>query len=353
MRIRLAILENDIGYLKRIVSVFNSKYSEKIEIYSFTDYEVALNNLAVSKIDVLIASDVFEVDCKRIPQRCGFAYFVDSPNIDSVKNQVAICKFQKADLIYKQILSLYSEKAADISGIRHGETACKLIAFSSVAGGQGTSTVAASCAVCFAQRSKRTLYLNLENFGSSDDFFDGDGQFTMSDVVYALKSKKSNIKLKLESSLKQDASGVCFFSQPKSPLDMMELNIEDKLRLLSELQSSGDFDYIVVDVNFGLDKETIEIFKKMQSIVLVEDGCEISNSKFLNMYNALSILENSIDISLINRISLIYNKFSNKTSKQIEGVDLKIIGGAPRILEAGTKQIIMQLASMSIFDELE
>ena len=43
MRIKLAILERDQSYLSRIVSVFNTKYADKFEIYSFTDRDIALN----------------------------------------------------------------------------------------------------------------------------------------------------------------------------------------------------------------------------------------------------------------------------------------------------------------------
>ena len=39
MKIKLAILESDVSYLKRIVSVFNTKFADKLEIYSFTDKE--------------------------------------------------------------------------------------------------------------------------------------------------------------------------------------------------------------------------------------------------------------------------------------------------------------------------
>lgn len=37
MKIKLAILDKDTAYLQRIVSVFNNKYADKLEIYSFTD----------------------------------------------------------------------------------------------------------------------------------------------------------------------------------------------------------------------------------------------------------------------------------------------------------------------------
>lgn len=40
MKIKLAIIEKDKNYLNRIISVFNTKYSDKFEIYSFTEIEV-------------------------------------------------------------------------------------------------------------------------------------------------------------------------------------------------------------------------------------------------------------------------------------------------------------------------
>ncbi|MFR7893039.1 MAG: hypothetical protein ACLU38_02080 [Dysosmobacter sp.] len=56
---------------------------------------------------MLVASDTFVVESK-LPKRCQLAYFVESADVDSVNDQRAICKFQKADLIYRQILSIYS-----------------------------------------------------------------------------------------------------------------------------------------------------------------------------------------------------------------------------------------------------
>ena len=101
MRIKLAILERDQSYLNRIVTAFSTKYADKFEIYSFTDKDMAIATLGTARIDVLVASDAFDIDVTALPARCGFAYFVDSADIDHVNEQRAICKFQKADLIYK------------------------------------------------------------------------------------------------------------------------------------------------------------------------------------------------------------------------------------------------------------
>lgn len=352
MRIKLAILEKDQSYLNRIVTAFSTKYADKFEIYSFTDQAMALSTLDSSRIDVLVASDAFEIDVTALPKRCGFAYFVDSIDVDTVNDQRAICKFQKADLIYKQILSIYSENAGSVSGIKLGDDSTKIIFFSSPCGGAGTSTVAAACATHFAAQKKKTLYLNLELFGSSDSFFSAEGMFDMSDLIYAIKSKKANLAMKLESCVKQDETGVYFYSQSKVALDMHELNGEDILRLVSELKLHATYDYIVVDMDYSMSKDAIKIYKQSHAVVWVGDGSEISNLKIQRAYNALSIKEQNAEAALTNRLCLIYNKFSNKSSKTVGDIGLKNIGGAPVYAHATAKQIIDQISVMNMFDSI-
>lgn len=352
MKIKLAILEKDRSYLSRLLSVFGTKYSDKFEIYSFTDQLVALENLNTNKIDVLVASDGYDIDATKLPNRCGFAYLVDSADIDMLNNQRAICKFQKADLIYKQILSVYSEKASSITGFKMNSDEGKIILFCSPSGGVGCSTAAAACAMHMAAAGHKTLYLNLEKYGSADAFFEGPGQFDMSDIIFALKSKKTNLHLKLESCIKQDASGVYFYSQPKVALDMLELSAEEVQRLLSEVQLMGEYDYIIMDVDFSLDKESLKIYRKTQEIVLVGDGSEISNNKLRRAHEALSIIEQSADAPLTRRLNFIYNKVSSKTGQTIGIEGIRELGGAPKYERATTAQILGQLAPMDLFDQI-
>lgn len=352
MKIKLAILEKDTSYLSRIVAVFSTKYADKFEIYSFTDLSVALSSLDSAKIDVLVANDAFEVDVSALPKRCGFAYFVDSADIETENEQRAICKYQKVDLIYKQILSVYSEKAGSISGLKLDEESTKIIFFSSVSGGTGASSMAAAAAMRYAGQGKKVLYLNLEKFGSADTFFSGEGQFDMSDVIFALKSKKANLSLKLESCVKQDLSGVCFYSQAQIALDMLELGCEEIVRMISELKLTGGYDYIIVDADFGLDKDSLKLYRLAHSVVWVGDGSEVSNTKVFRAYNALSTLEANAESPLVNRLCLIYNKFSNKTSQVLTDIGLKDVGGVPRFEHATQEMVLEQLKAKDMLDKI-
>ncbi len=352
MKIRLAIVEKDANYLNRIVSVFSTKFTDKIEAYSFTDLKTAMDTIQNGKIDILLASDAFEIDINSLPRKCGFAYFVDSPDIDTINSRKTICKYQKADMIYKQLLSIYSESAGNTTELKLNENDCKIIAFSSPDGGTGNSTMAAACALHFAAQGMKTLYLNLELYGSADVFFSADGQFSMTDVIFALKSKKTNLALKLESCVKQDNRGVYFYSQSQLALDMLELTSEEITTLISELSSSGQYDYIILDCDFGLDKAKLEIYNKSHAVIFVGDGTETSNMKIYRAYNALLTKEQGLSTNVSDRVSIIYNKFSNKSCKALEDIDLRNLGGAPRYEHATSAQILSQLYVLDIFDTI-
>lgn len=351
MKIKLAILEEQQSHLNRIVSALNTKYSDNFEIYSFTTQEMALSSLEKARIDVFVASEAFDVDVSKLPPRCGFAYLVDSTGLETFRGQKVICKFQKVDLIYREILGVYSEHAGSVSEMRHGDGTTTILAFTPVSGGCGSSTMAAACALHFSAQGKRTLYLNMEKLGSADIFFHGEGQFCMSDIIFALKSKKTNIALKLESCMQRDPKGVFFVSRSKFALDMLELGPDDLLRLLTELQQTCAYDVIILDMDFSLDKKMAEVYRRAYTWVWVGDGSEISNEKISRAFTAITALEKSSDIPLVGKLTLLYNKFSNKTGKRLD-MGVRTIGGAPKYEHATTAQILGQLAPMDVFDKL-
>lgn len=349
MKIKIAILEKNLSYLNRIVSTFNLKYADKIEVYSFTEYNVAMAALNDSKIDILMADDGFVVEEERLPRRCSLVYFVDSPDIDKVRNQYAICKFQKIDLIYKQILSVYSENTENKTRKKKDKGECGIIAFMSPGGGVGSSSMAAACALFFARKGKRVFYLNLEKFGSSDLFFSGEGQYGISDVIFALKSKKANLSMKLESCVKKDSRGVFFFSQPQNALDLTELSTEELCQLISELKATGLYEYIILDLDFNMNLKFLDV---VHAVVVTSDGSERVNLKIVKACNALAVLGQAGNISIMERIFVIYNKFSSKRGIMMGNIGLQTIGGAPRYVNATVEQVLEQLSSMTMFENI-
>lgn len=350
MKIKLAIIDSDRNYLDRLSATITTKYSEMLEVYSFTDIQNAEEQVLEKKPDVIIASEECKIDHKKLPRRCAFAYFVESQGIESIKDMPAICKFQKVELIYKQVLGLYSEKAQGVLSVSLENVSCATVAFTSPCGGTGTTTVAMAAAVAFSKKGKRVFYLDYETFGISELYFSAEGTANMSDVIFSLKSKKSNIALKLESCMKLSPTGVTFFSQPKVALDMLELDEENALYLIDYIKNSGKFDVIVINMEFSMNSFAKAILDKVDRIVAVSDGTETVNYKFKRVYEALEIKEQDKDYKTVEKLCVMYNKFSNKGGQMLPQNVVRSIGGAPRYEHATNKQIVDQLSTMAIFE---
>lgn len=353
MKIKLALLESDKLYLSRLVSSLSTKYMDKLEIYSFTAEETAYSVLEANKINVFLAAENFQVDRTKIPQNCGFAYLVSTGGVNEYRNEVAINKFQKIDLLYKQILDIFSEAASDITGMEFANnTGNKVISFLSASGGTGASSVAAACAMAFAQNGKKVLYLNLEQFGSADVYFAGEGNGSFGDIIYAIKSKKGNLSMKLESTVKQDKSGVFFYSATKVALDMAELSAEEIRELIANIRIHCEYEYIILDMDFSLEKSVTEIWKECSQIVFVNDGSPSSNMKLRRVITAMQILEEQNDWSLLDKCNILYNRFSSKTSQIMECEEVKELGGIKRFEGYEVAQLLEQLSQNEIFTRL-
>ncbi len=351
MKIKVTILESDSIYLQRVVTMFNTKFADELEIYSFTDIVGAMDSLEEKKIDVFLAADTFDVDFNHVPTRCGFAYLVDSLDINAIDGRKAICKFQKGELIYKQIMSIYSEHVPNVSGATDiSNSSMKTILFCSPGGGAGTSTAAAAAAIAIANTGKRVLYLNCDIYGDADMFFSCDGQFDFSDVIYAVKSNKTNRSMKLRSTVKQDQTGVYFYSSVKVPLDMMELTMEDYLVLINELKALGCYDYVILDKAFPVTNKEFELFNYCNSIVFVTEPSDVAAAKFAKALTGIRIIDSQSEYSIIPRMWVLYNKVGVNEFFQSE---IHSLGTLPVYQSVTTGQMARQLAlAGNIFTQL-
>lgn len=351
IRIKLVILDSDANYISRLTNAFNANFSDRLEVYAFTKIETFLDFIENNKVDVVLASDTFGFDAKILPETTEFAYFVDSSSIETLNNKKAICKYTKIDVIYKEVLNLYSENQTNVFGFKQGEDGdTKIISFFPCSGGEGASVMAAAFCLNLAAKGKKVLYLNLEQFGVPGVFFNAEGSMGLSDLIFAIKSNKSNIVLKLESSVKEDKSGVFFFGECNIPLDLMEMTSEDIQKLIEITRNSGLFDYIVIDTDICINNITKQIMANSQKIVFVSDGSQVSNLKFGRIHKTLEIIETQMRLSLLSKISVIYNKFNNNSSKYIDIPNINNIGCVGEFGSASSLIVARQISQMQLFD---
>lgn len=351
MKIKLMIIEPDKSYLDRLSTVFSTRYNDKLTVVGSTNAEAAKSTIVSEGIEVVLADVSTGLKRADIPANVGFALLTDSAGINNIDGVTAISKFQKADMIYKSVLDLYAEGHANIQQ-NAGGGASQVILFTSPAGGTGSSSLAAAAAVRYAKAGKKTLYLNLEKYGIADSFFAGEGYFTLSDIIYAIKSRKANLGMKLESCVKMDESGVFFYSATPKAMDIQELTADETVELVKTAVALGKYDCICVDVDFSYGKDFLKVLKLANRIVITSDGTENSNIKVTRAYEALKISEGMAGGGITNLIGVMYNKFSNKISKELANPEINSIGGAPRYEHATVKEVVNELSKMVVLDTI-
>ena len=353
MKIKVGLLDQDTNYLKRMTIAFTSRFADKVEVYSFTMPDVAIEEANDRKLDVFLFSKEYDIDVSKLPDRCGYAYLVDAQNVEMIDDIMTVSKYQKAELVYKKILSIYSERANNTSkSIMNEDIHTKIVYFTSVSGGCGTSTVAGAAAKRFAKYGKRVLYLNLEYISSTEVYFQGEGEGTMSNIIYALKSQKSNMGLKIESCLRHDEYGVNFFASSDLALDACELSVENIRQLIKEIQLGDSFDYIIVDGSFSFNKDIYMMIDSFSECIFVSDGSPASNVKFRNAYKCMEILDRQYGGRMLDKIKLIYNRFSSRNSEQIDNDALTVVGGINRIEGAKPKELMEQIMEYTFLDDI-
>lgn len=354
MRIKAAILDGDKNYVNRLLQYFQIHYSDKLEISVFSDAETLYESIREQQVDILIVDSRMQIDKKRLPLEPSFvcARFCDSPDIEELEGIPAICKYQKVDILFKQILSLYADHSSQMK-IRNGNSSARFLLFCSAQGGGGTSAAAAAYALYAAQTGRKVCYLNMEAFGDAEQYFSGDGSTSFSDAIYALKSRKSNLIMKLESTLKTDGAGIDYFAACRNPYDMRELKDEEIGRLLQGVSQLKEYTEIVIDVSGELDVRKLFLMQEYADrIICVCDGSSVGNDKFSRFCEVLRIHEERSEKKILQKMSLLYNRFSSRTGHMVEQNMVSVIGGIHRYEGVSGRALIEQIAKNSIWAQI-
>lgn len=352
MKIRVAILEYDQNYRERLVSILETKYADKLDLYIFSGEEQLCEHLNENVVDVILADGENSLEETIGSFHVMLAYLTNSMNIAELFGRPTICKYQKADSIYRQILALYAETAPDLK-MKTGDGKAKLVAFVSAQGGVGTSTVAAAYARRLASLHRKVFYLNLEAFGDTSLYFEAEGTASFSDVIFTLKKgRKNNFLLKLESAVKTEASGVEFFSSCPNACDMQELKTDNIGLLLEGISQMKDYDEIVVDLSGEYSSRMLFVMKACADrIVCVADGKAPGMKKLNRFCEVLSVEEKNSKTDILGKMLLLYNRINTKQESSFQQ-PLSVIGKIPEKEAPTQKALLDKLSEMTILERI-
>ena len=317
MNINLALIDNDKLYIKRFVSAFE-EFFPQIEIYSFSDVDVAVQSLYIRPVDILLVSEnvyhsakekIAHISCK------AAVILLNTKGISRLDDFFAVCKYQRIDHLNQAIMTIYSELSNIVIDEGAGLGAVRLFTFMSGAGGSGCSTAAAAYACYLAMYKKqKVLYLDLNTFGMPDMFFSDSGNYTMTDCITAIMNQKPNLGVQLKNFARRDHSGVFYFASCVNALDWFDMDDETLLTMIKSLAATGSFDRIIIDSVPGWNRVSAYLADNSNSLYLVSEGTAASNIKTERLWETAATYYHSQkkDTSKLYVIYCCYNSASQK-----------------------------------------
>lgn len=350
MKIRIAIVENDKNYMERILDGFSEKYSDKLEIYAYSSLEQLENDIN-SKTDVYLISDEYTFDKKKFPSNSIVVYFVDSKEIETLHGERTIAKYQTLESIYKAISDVYAEISGIVVKEKHGDGNVNIYLFTSGMGGVGKTTLAVSAAQSLAMKGKKVIYLPLEVFGNSDVYFERNSSGDLGNIIYAIKSKKTNISLKLSGIIQSDFSGVSYISSSENSYDVTSMTKEDIETLINEISALNQYEHIIIDTDAGMGQMIADLSYMATKIIYVTENTKTAVNKEINYVKAMKLLENKNSYSFVSKMCSVINKARRGQNDRPTDMELKCVGAIDSV-SADDKQVTEILSKNIILQKI-
>lgn len=351
-KLRFVLGDKEDRYLKRLSDYISFRYGDRIELYTFTEKQLLESFLTENKVNGVFAGKGFlEVREHITPTTC-FAYLSEGIETENYENIVMLVKYQNADALVKEMIALCSEQVAEVYQGKNTDGRGKIILFESPLGGVGTTLAAAACAYYFAGHGKKALYMNLEEFGSVKGIFQGEGRFDFRDIIYALKSRKVNLHLKIESIIREDSTGVFYIEPCSQPVDLQSFTEEEAKHFLKILLEEGGYDAVIIDRNSRLDSMSYVLREIADEIVLVTVEERIQNDKLQKFIHAIKLTEEKMQLEICNKLQILYNGYDARSAFRADKTLIPALGRLPKIEGIAEKQMIERFAAEDVFRKL-
>lgn len=354
LRIKVVIATKDVVYLEKIGKRLNELYRSKLSVSTFSEIGDAIRYANDLKADVLLIDEEMQQSLGELPKRCSYALLDDREGIRSIDDVSVVSKYQSVQDIYTDIVNIFLNQveANNVQFKNNAHSTNTIVTFFPAAGGVGTSTIASAYCMHVAAKGQKVLYLNLEEFGTSDVFFAGEGKGDFGDVLYAIEMDNTVTRMRIENAARKSETGVYFFAAAPSAIDMEDLT-EDRLgRLFEVLEESSVFEKIVVDMPFMLQKKCLEQMRRSNAIVFVSDGSTNANIKLKRISDAVEKLSKQNNELLDCAALLMYNRFSSKNGHKLINSIFTEIGGIGRIENASPSELAKIISANNAFDSI-
>lgn len=271
---RIILADLDHEYIKPLLQKFVKEFFDKADLEIISDKEYFDNFfLNPQRIDIFVVSEVLYDPSLKLHDIAHI--FVLSENVEAGNTEELdidrINKYTSTNEIFNEIIGI-SSKDVDFSGIEKKES--KLLVFTSASGGTGKTAVSIGVAESLSKDYKRVLYINASRLQNFMYYFENKVPISSREVLDVLKNPGERVYEDVKALIRHE--GLSYLPNFKASLLSLNIPFSIFLNMAISAKKSGDFDFIIVDLENTFDEETIRYLDAADKVIIVLNQSESS-----------------------------------------------------------------------------
>jgi cellulose biosynthesis protein BcsQ len=363
MKVNVGIITEDVSWLTRLEEKLTDS---QLVIHSFGSKDHALSKISDMNIKVLLvdrssggndevvlsADEIernhigknvldFNLDAENaLNHKIALGYLVNDSQIEFIDDSPTVAKYYRIDEFERQVMKLFQSVIGNMK-LRRRSSGTKVLNVTSPAGGVGSTTVAVALSRALTNAGNRTLYIELGRYMGFD--VNQNSPHNFSDIIFAIKMKKSNLGLAIDSVIQQNSvTGVYFIAPSPNAYDMQEIT-DAELASFIETVFTLDYDYIVFDSAVDHSDTSKLIMNTADVNIIVSSGTDTSKSKVSRFFETIQRFDELQGTYISDTLALVYNQFGS-TDQMLAG-DVPVLGGINKFQGYSEAQVLQEVTS--------
>lgn len=282
---RIVIFDKEEDYALKLWEYIRCQKRVPWDTYLYTDWQTLKQQ--GDSIDMLVVAErSFE------EEMCEFSetklVVMNETGRIHLKSYDNIDKYQPADRIYRQLLGFYEAMAGDENlFLSCGEKSIFLGVYSPV-----KRCMQTSFALTLGQllgKEHTCLYVTLEQYAGEGELLFDSKHRNLSDLLYFLDSRPDKFTLRLQIMVEKKGN-LDIVPAARVGQDLLSISSKEWLRFFHELENTGLYEYIVLDLSDGI-QGLFDVLRICRRIYTITREDPISKGKLLQYERLLASRE--------------------------------------------------------------
>lgn len=281
---RLAICDNDSGYLRMLQAYLQKKNLADFEILIFDTVKKALEISGENPFEILLVGEgIYDASVAKV--NVSKVFILQEDGLKGITGYSTLVKYQSMERLIAQVFEAFVQDENCSSAKRCGKNKTALISFYSPDRHKGQSAAALGAAQVLAEEGYQVLYLNLLPFTGFEALIRTNYESDVTDFMYFVLNHSDKLLYKLDS-LKRCIHGVDYLPPALDYEDLLHINKEEWGTVLNLLLYSSDYTHIVIDLSETC-QGFYDLLENSDKVYLITDRTTVYGRAMLSHFKQL------------------------------------------------------------------